>query len=303
MELNLLEKTELRVQNVILDDVNLTKIAETVAVCLALPRDRVLVIDVRRDHFCLDILEKAINVEQIIGKEKELLAKLSEIPGLLINPDTYIDTRGILGLINCDEVEATAVVKRTETMLTEIEQRVLARALIYATGFEVAEGMIEDTNSPFLMEVLAKNGYKTEFGGVVEDSKGAIKLKLLEAIDRGFGLVITTGGVGAEDKDFSVEALGAIDPTALTPYIVKFEKGTGRHLKDGVRIGIGQVGLTTIINLPGPHDEVVAAAEALQRHCRCQRIFTPDLANDVATILRDKLNHKHWGHHNGQRHH
>ncbi|HEY3426655.1 MAG TPA: molybdopterin-binding protein [Negativicutes bacterium] len=302
MDLNLLEKTELRIQNVLMEDVNLNSIAEAVAEVLSLPQHRVLVIDVRIDHFCLDILEKTVAMEQIIGREKELLERLDKIPGLTIKEDTFIDTRGIMGLISCDKIEVDQVLTRTQTMLSEIEKNIMARALIYATGFEVQQELIEDTNSPYLMEVLRKNGYKTEFGGVIEDSKGAIKQKLLEAVDRGFGMVITTGGVGAEDKDFSVEALTAIDPLALTPYIVQFEQGTGRHVKNGVRIGIGKVGLTTIINLPGPHDEVVVAAAALAEHCRCLIVDTVSLANDLAHLLREKLQHKEWRHHHGTNH-
>ncbi len=301
MELNLLEKTELRVQNVIMEDVNLTVIAEIVAAVLALPREQVLVIDVRNDHFCLDILEKTISMEQIIGKEKELLSALSKVNGLTLSSETYLDARGIMGLINCDQIEVAEVLAKTQTMRNEIEKNILSRALVYATGFEVQRQMIEDTNSPYLVQLLTEIGYKAEFGGVIEDSKGAIKQKLFDGLDRGFGLIITTGGVGAEDKDFSVEALTAMVPDALTPYIVQFEKGTGRHVKAGVRIGIGQVGLTTIVNLPGPHDEVVAAGEIIKEQCCCQPIDAVTLANKLAEVLREKLNKK-WGSCHGKQH-
>ena len=119
-----------------------------------------------------------------------------------------------------------------------------------------------------------------------------------EAADRGFGLVITTGGVGAEDKDFSVEALLAVDRGALTPYIVQFEQGTGRHVKDGVKIGVGKMGLTTIVALPGPHDEVVVAAESLLKYCQSgQPVDQAGLAGEIARVLREKLRHKWAGHH------
>lgn len=302
MDLNLLEKTELRVQNVIMKDVNLTSIAEAVAQVLALPREKVLVIDVRNDHFCLDILEKTIPMEKMIGKKQELLARLQEIDGLTLCKDTYFDARGIMGLINCDKIETTEVIDKTQTICNDVEKNILSRALVYSTGFEVQQQMIEDTNSPYLLDLLKAKGYKAEFGGIIEDSKGAIRQKLVDALDRGFGLVITTGGVGAENKDFSVEALTAIAPDALTPYIVQFQKGTGRHVKDGVRIGVGQVGMTTIINLPGPHDEVMVAGEVIKRRCCCQRIDKVVLANELAQVLREKLKHKKWGSCHGKQH-
>ncbi len=302
MDLNLLEKTEIRVQNVIMEDVNLTAIAEIVADTLALARDKVLVIDVRKDHFCLDILEKTISMEQIIGKENELLSKLQTVAGLTLCKETYLDARGIMGLINCDKIEADSVITKTQAMLNEMEINILSRALVYSTGFELQDQMIEDTNSPYLIRILNENGYRAEFGGIIGDSKGAIQQKLFDAIDRGFGLVITTGGVGAEDKDFSVEALTAVAPDAFTPYIVQFEKGTGRHVKDGVRIGVGKVGMTTIINLPGPHDEVVEAGAVIKQHCRCQMVDCPTLANDLVQVLRNKLqDKKNWSDH--QKHH
>lgn len=300
MQLNLLEKTELKIYGLILREVNLSKVAAVVAGVLELPPAEVLVVDVRPDHICLDILSKSMDIRQIIGKEQLLLAELAGVDGLELAVDAYVDSAGIMGLIGCEEEEARLIAERTEQVLDEITHAVLKRALVYATGFEVKNGMIEDTNSPYLLGLLGQQGYKAEFGGILEDDVDVIAHKLREAADRGFGLVITTGGVGAEDKDFSVEALTRIDPEAATPWIVKFQAGTGRHVKDGVRIAVGQSGLTTYISLPGPNDEVMAAGVALQQHCLTGQIEKTALANDVARILRDKLRHKQW---HGQHHH
>jgi molybdopterin biosynthesis enzyme len=88
------------------------------------------------------------------------------------------------------------------------------------------------------------------------DQEGAISYRLQKALDEGFGLILTTGGVGAEEKDRTVEALLRVDPQAATPYILKFDVGTGRHVKDGVRIAVGKVGVSRLIALPGPTREV-----------------------------------------------
>ncbi|WP_371375187.1 molybdopterin-binding protein [Sporomusa aerivorans] len=301
MDLNLLEKTELKIYGLNLQSVNLTRVAEVVAKVLGLPVREVLVVDVRYDHICLDILAKSIDMRQIIGKEQALLYELAAIDGLELTSDAYVDSAGIMGLIGCEEADAGIIAQRTEAVADEITRAVLGRALVYATGFEVKNGMIEDTNSPYLIELLQSKGYKAEFGGILEDDVSVIAHKLRDAAERGFGLVITTGGVGAEDKDFSVEALARMDSEAATPWIVKFQVGTGRHVKEGVRIAVGQSGLTTFVSLPGPHDEVVAAGAALQNHCYAhQPIEKNNLANDIAHILRDKLRHKHW---HGQHHH
>jgi molybdenum cofactor synthesis domain-containing protein len=201
-----------------------------------------------------------------------------------------------MGLISCEPLQSGEIVARTAAMSDEIERTVLRRARVYATGFEVKQGMIEDTNSPYLLALLESQGYKAEFGGILEDDVHAISHALRDAAERGFGLVITTGGVGAEDKDFSVEAVTRIDPEAATPWIVKFQAGTGRHLKDGVRIAVGQYGLTTYVSLPGPHDEVEASAVALRKFCTAGRVDKPALANAVVEILREKLRNQqaHW---------
>lgn len=297
MQLNLLEKTELKIYGLVLHTVNLGAVAATAAGVLGLPPDKVLVVDVRDDHICLDLLVKMIDMRQVAGREQALLTALKAVEGLEVTETAYVDAAGIMGLIGGAEGDAGEIIDRAEAMAAEIERNVTGRALVFATGFEVAGNMIEDTNSPYLLGLLADLGYRTEFGGVLEDSADVIAHRLRDAADRGFGLVITTGGVGAEDKDFSVEALTRIDPEAATPWIVKFPVGTGRHVKEGVRIGAGRYGLATFLNLPGPHDEVVAAGEALRRHCAAgRRIDKEALAMDVARILRDKLRHKHIHH-------
>ncbi len=304
MQVNLLEKTELKIYGLVLNEVNLTAVAAIAAGVLGLPTDKVLVVDVREDHICLDLLVKTIDLEQIAGREKMLLDALRDIEGLEVAEGAYVDSAGIMGLIGCEEAEAAGIVARAEALGSEVEKAVLGRAMIFATGFEVADKMIEDTNSPYLIHLLSSQGYAAQFGGTLADNKTAIRLNLLDAADSGFGLVITTGGVGAEDKDFSVEAVLAIDPEAATPWIAKFRKGTGRHIKEGIRIAVGQSGLTTFVSLPGPHDEVVAASEALRTHCSCGHIDKHALAGSIARILREKL-HEKMGHyeHNWREHH
>ena len=299
MELNLLEKTELRIHGLKLSGVNLNELATRVAQVLELPDNQVLVVDVREDHVCLDLLTPKINIRQIAGREQAVLKALTNMEGLTVDENARIDSSGILGLIAYDEDEALEIATLSQKMGSEIESNILRRALVFATGFEVKKEMIEDTNSPFLIDLLQKQGYAAEFGGILDDDLDIIANKLMEATERGFGLVITTGGVGAEDKDFSVEAMNRIDRQASTPWIVKYEQGKGRHVKAGVRIGVGQYGLTTLINLPGPHDEVMVAAPILQAHCNRGCIDKELLANDLVQVLRAKLSSKkqHWDHH------
>ena len=67
-ELNLLEKTELWVNEIILEQANLTEMASAVARVLGLPEDKVMVVDVRPTHVTFDLVEKEILQENILGK-------------------------------------------------------------------------------------------------------------------------------------------------------------------------------------------------------------------------------------------
>ena len=63
MSLNLLEKTELWVSDVTLDQANLTEMAAAVARVLGLQEDKVMVVDVRSSHITFDITEKEVQEE------------------------------------------------------------------------------------------------------------------------------------------------------------------------------------------------------------------------------------------------
>lgn len=292
MDLNLLEKTELWIENLKLKSANLNEIAEVVAEVLQLPRDKVLVVDVRENHITLDILQQQIEAEKFFGKKKQLLGALAEVPGVEIFSDTDIHSDGILGSIALDEAEAAKALENTRRIRAEINSMIKKRVIVFPTGFEVKRGMIKDTNTPLIRKELEKEGFRVSTGEVLDDDIELIAGKMRRAINEGFGVIITTGGIGAEDKDKTVEGILKIDPEAATPYIVKFQKGTGRHKKDGVRIGVGQTGTTFIIALPGPNDEVKVSLDVLIKALK-DGVSKQQLANKLAEVLRDKLRHKY----------
>ena len=76
------------------------------------------------------------------------------------------------------------------------------------------------------------------------------------------------------------------------PYIVKFKPGTGRHVKDGVRIAVGRVGLSRMIALPGPTREVQVGVDRLLEGIE-KGWDEKQMADHIAAGLREK-----WrGHH------
>lgn len=309
MEYNLLEKTELWIDRIEMQSVNLTDVAAAVAEVLHLDPSEVLVVDVRETHLTLDILRRTIRAEDLVGKREALLQRLAQIPGLTLTDETEVHSDGILGMIAVPPEEAGEILRATEALGEQIRQAVARRALLFSSGFEVKRSMIADTNSPFLKAELEALGFAVTIGPVLDDDEATIAHALRSGVEAGYGLVITTGGVGAEDKDRTVEALLKVDPEAATPYLVRYEAGKGRHQKDGVRIGVGQAGLTTIVNLPGPNDEVQVGLQVLKQHLAAGSLEKRALADAIAGALRQILtrkmeawSHKHHGHH-GHHHH
>lgn len=295
MELNLLEKTEIWIENLTLDSANLTRLAETVADVLAIDRSQVLVVDVRPTHITLDILKRQIDARDIFGKERALLDALRLLPGVNVTADTAIHSDGILGMICLNESEAAEVIARMDAMSDQMVQRISRRAIVFPTGFEVRQGLIQDTNTPMIAAALTEDGFQVTVGPVLEDDLDYISTRLHRATLDGYGLVITTGGVGAEDKDRSVEALLTVDPAAATPYIMKFRQGTGRHEKDGVRIGVGQMGPTMLVTLPGPNDEAAIGLATL-RTALSRGLDKHGTATLIADALTRTLQQKQWNH-------
>ncbi|MEY8262023.1 molybdopterin-binding protein [Oscillospiraceae bacterium 50-60] len=294
-ELNLLEKTELWVSDILLEQANLTEMAAAVAQVLGLPEDKVMVVDVRPAHVTFDLVEREIQQENILGREEALLSALGAVPGVCLTPDSHVHSNGILGLICAGEERPEEVLRRVEAMRSEIVEKVSHRAIVFPTGFEVEQELIEDTNTPYLKALLEQNGYAVTVGQVIPDDEAVMTEVLSDALSRGFGLILTTGGVGAEDKDHSVESVLNVAPDAAAPYIVRYERGHGRHVKDGVRIGVGRVGLTTLVTLPGPHDEVEMAAPVLLSMLQEGRSCA-ETAERLAGILAEKWRGRNWHH-------
>jgi molybdenum cofactor synthesis domain-containing protein len=306
MRIDLLEKTEIRIDGIVTEGTNLTELATVAATVLGLPADRLMVIDVRPTQVAFDVLMRTVRAEDFFGREAALLQALAKVPGVRLAPDAAVHSAGILGAIALDEAEAAQAIARSTEMGAAIEASRRARIRVFPTGFELEEGRIEDTNTPYLVKVLGEAGFLAEPGRVLADRLDAL-VEGLEAAGESCGLVVTTGGVGAEDKDFSVEAIERIDPDAATPWLVRFTRGEGRHVKDGIRLGVGEKDGCLYVTLPGPHDEVRLTAPVLVSGYRerwSKQVFAERLAEAVRAKFRASgmphaHHHHHHGHHDG----
>ena len=288
MDFHLLGKTELVIHNIHLNNANLDEIAGSVASVLSLATRDVAVIDVRPGTVAIDILRTAVKVEQIASKSEEILQGLQTVRGVLVTEATTIDSEGILGLVGLSRERLAEFESNLDSLGRQIGDAIRLRAIVFPTGDEIIKGEIEDTNTAFLTSLLTGLGYRVTRGSPLADSREDVLGALGRAADDGFGLVLTTGGVGAEDKDHLVDAIATLAPGASTPYVVHYSRGHWRHEKDGVRLAVGSRDLTRFVALPGPHPEVRLLAPVLARGLR-EQWSDAALAEELAATLRQRL--------------
>lgn len=296
MDWALLEKTTFWVEQIELEGANLGDLATAAAGTLGLRPDELIVVDVRPGVVTFDILRRQVAAEAVAGREAALLGALGAVSGVSLGAGAGVHSEGVLGLIALDPLAASEVLSASGQMARQITAAVSRRAIVFASGSEVIAGKIEDTNSPYIVRALEQAGFSAAFGGILEDSAAAAAARLEYALSAGYGLVITTGGVGAEDKDFSVEAILRLDPNAHTPWILRFKPDRRRHLKEGVRIAVGQVGVARLVALPGPHEEARLGCDQLLDGL-ARGLGAADLAGSIAAVLRQRWLEAMHGHH------
>jgi molybdenum cofactor synthesis domain-containing protein len=290
---DLLRKTELKIDDLHLSNANLSTIAATAADVLGLEHADVLVVDYRDGTLVLDIHNTCVDAYAIVGRQEALLERLGALPGVRVTGRTSVSSQGMLGWIALDRDQTLEALERGEKLAADILGNVAKRVIVFSSGAEVEDREIEDTNIPTIAEHMTNEGYKVSRGEVLRDDRLSIAVRLREAAEiGGYGVIITTGGVGAEDKDQTVEAVKDVDPSAATPYICHFEVGTGRHVKDGVRIAVGEYSGTLIISLPGPNDEVKASLVPMVQGLKAG-VGKNELAESIAENLRSILRGKH----------
>ncbi|BEV01164.1 molybdopterin-binding protein [Novosphingobium olei] len=295
----LLDKSEIWLHGVSLDKANLPAIAAAVAGVLGLPGDKVFVTDVRPALVVLDILSPRVNLEDVTGRQADLLAAVAQVPGVSVAADASVHSEGILGVIGTPREEVEGYLAGVRKLERQIADYAARRVAVVSTGSEVLAGEIEDTNFAAIREAMTAEGFEVEFGGIAGDSEREIAGLVARLSGEGFGVIVTTGGVGAEDKDHTIEALEQLDRKIATAVLAMYSKGHGRHVKDSVRIAIARIGWSLVFALPGPTHEVKLALPVILRGL-ADKTDPDDLVEAIARPLRATLpQHNTYRHHHG----
>ena len=287
-EVELLDKTEVWIEGVALADADLSQLASAVAGALSLPSERVFVTDVRDGRVVLDVLVPRVRLEDVAGRQPEVLAAIRTVDGVTVHKSAAVHSWGVLGVIGAPAERVPELLERASELEEGLRRYVAARCAVVSTGPELLDGRVRDTNLEAAREILGAAGYEVSSGGTVPDDERTIAGRVARLAGDGFGLVITTGGVGAEDKDRTIEALQTLDPSLATAVVAHFRAGEGRHVKDSVRVGVGSVGWSRVVALPGPTREVRLALLALI--AALEGNGSPaETAEAIAVVLRQSL--------------
>jgi len=295
--LDLLSKNELRVIGVDLADADLREIAMSVAEVLQLEPAEVLVTDYLDRTLTLDILRRTVYPHMLLGHGPEVLDRLRGLAGISLDPTASIAADGVLGWIAADAAPDPSALEAARDAAERMSALIARRVCVISTGAEIADGRVRDTNRALLESRLGASGFTVEFAGTAADDELQLLAALQNAAQGGFGLIITTGGVGAEAKDRTVEAVLLADPRAQTPYICTFDTDNhGRHVKPGVRIAVGRIDGALVVSLPGPTAEVDAALDVLLAALRREDCPDAELAEGIAQQLRQAWRTAHSHH-------
>lgn len=294
-QLDLLSKTELWVEDILLDDVDLTRLAECAGAVLGLGPEAIFVTDVRDRRVVFDVVSPSVSLDAIAGKEAELLAALAAFPGVALGNQASVHSFGVLGVIGAPAEQAADILANAAKLEAGLQAFVASSVVVLSTGGEVARGEIEDTNHAVIKSVLWQHGYQVDHAGVVEDDEALIAARIGHLLGDGYGMIITTGGVGAEDKDKTIEAMQRVAPDLSTAVLAQYKVGHGRHVKPHVRVACGRFGETLLVALPGPTREVLAALPALAAAV-AEGLPPPIIAEAIATPIRALWHAHQMGH-------
>lgn len=137
------------------------------------------------------------------------------------------------------------------------------KAGVLTVSDRVSRGEAEDVSGPTAIAALAGLGFEVDWQ-VVPDEVADIQGALRTWTEKGFDLVVTTGGTGFAPRDVTPEATREfIDRPA--PGLAEAARAASHHPHAMLSRGLsGIAGSTLIINLPGSTSGVEESLDAIR---------------------------------------
>lgn len=137
--------------------------------------------------------------------------------------------------------------------LTLLEGTMERDAAVLTLSDKGARGERKDTSGPAVAAMLEEAGYTVRAQDLLADDQEAMEAQLTAYIERGIGLVCTTGGTGFAPRDVTPEATIAVSER-LAPGIAEAMRMKSLAVTDRAMLSRATAGLarhTLIVNLPG----------------------------------------------------
>ena len=127
------------------------------------------------------------------------------------------------------------------------------RAAVVTVSDKGAAGEREDRSGTVVRELLEAAGLEVERSEVVPDEAEVVSGLMVELCDRGFDLIVTTGGTGVSPRDVTPEATRAVIDREIPGMAEAMRASSCRVTPHAMisRAVCGLRGATLIINLPG----------------------------------------------------
>lgn len=141
------------------------------------------------------------------------------------------------------------------------------RAVIIPTGDELWEGIILDTDSPMIMQVLLSMNGKCRIlrNEPLIDAEDIISHCIASHVNDGVDLIVLIGGSGGGHRHSST--LGKDFTHSSLESLLEVKYATAIYGKNGhmwSKLLCGMIESTVVINVPGPFQEAKAAIEAFR---------------------------------------
>lgn len=164
----------------------------------------------------------------------------------------------------------------------------LRKISIIPTGNEIYNGVVIDTNSPAIMQIILENfpGCEVTREKPVIDKENEIVEKIDSCINKDSDLVIIIGGSGGGyryDPSLAEDYTHSAMISYLTEYTAREIYGKNGHLWS--KIVYGRKDSTIVSNVPGPYVEAVAASKVLIKSLKDGRQDSQLICEDIANAV------------------